>query len=93
VNPSYQRSKPFVITDKIRRAIRGAFAEIDMKQVRIMRTKTPAEKAQMALSMMYAAEQAGALRLRLREPELSEEEALRIVRGGILNYVQRKRKP
>src|SRR4051794_37686643 len=92
VNPSYQRLKPFVITDKVRREIKGAVAEIDMEQVRIMRTKTPAEKFQMAVSMIHAAEQAGAYQLQLREPELSEEEALRIVRGGILNYVLHKRR-
>jgi hypothetical protein len=90
VNPSYQRAEPFVITESVRREIQAAFAEIDMAQVRIMRTKTPAEKFQMAVSMIAAAEQAGVYQLRLREPHLSEEDALRIVRGGILNHVRDK---
>jgi hypothetical protein len=92
-NPSYQRSKPFVLTDEVRKAIAGAIAEIDLEQIRILRTKTIAERVQMAASMIDATEQVGAYRLRLREPELSEEEALRIVRGGLMNYLRQKRKP
>ena len=41
-------------------------------------------------SMIDAAERAGAYRLRQRQPELSEDEALRIVRGGLLAYERRR---
>jgi hypothetical protein len=91
VNPSYQRKTPFVLTDNDRKAIAWAFAEIDMEQVKILRTKTPAQRAQQAVSMINAAEQVAAYRLRLREPELSEAEALRIVRRGLLEHVRKKR--
>jgi hypothetical protein len=92
-NPSYRRPQPLVLTDRIRRVIAGAIAEIDLEQMRILRILTPAQRVQQAVSLMDAAERAGAFRLRGREPELSEEEALRIVRGGLLNYRLRKRKP
>jgi hypothetical protein len=92
-NSSYRRTKPFVLTDEVRRAIAGAIAEIDREQIRILRTKTLAQRVQQAASLIEAAEQVSAYRLRQREPELSEEEALRIVRGGLLNYMRRKRRP
>ena len=85
-NPSYQRKEPFVITDRIRRQIAGAVAEIDLQQMAIIAKLTPAERVQMAASMIDACERVGVTRLRQREPELNEEEALRIVRGGLLNY-------
>lgn len=91
-NPSYQRKEPFVITDRIRRQIAGAVAEIDLQQMAIVSKLTPAERVQMALSLIDACERAGVRRLRQREPELNEEEALRIVRGGLLNYY-RERNP
>jgi hypothetical protein len=92
VNPSYQWQTPFVLTDSDRKAIAWAFGEIDMEQIKILRTKTPAQRAQQAVSMMNAAEQVAAYRLRQREPELTEKEALRIVRRGLLNYELRKRR-
>jgi hypothetical protein len=91
-NPSYRRAKPFVLTDKDRRAIAGAIAEIDMEQMRIMGAMTPAQRVQEAAALIDAAEQVGAYRLRQREPYLSEEEALRIVRGGLLNYYKQPNK-
>jgi hypothetical protein len=92
-NPSYQRSKPFELTDKVRKAIAGAIAEIDREQIRVLRTLTLPQRVQQAASMIDAAEKVSAYRLRQREPELSEEEALRIVRGGLINYLRQKRKP
>jgi hypothetical protein len=89
-NPSYRRAKPFVLTDRDRKAIAWAFAEVDREQIKILRTKTPAQRAQQAASMINAAEQVAAYRLRQREPELSEKEALRIVRRGLLAYVLQK---
>jgi hypothetical protein len=91
-NPSYQRKEPFVITERIRRQIAGAVAEIDLEQMAIIARLTPAERVRMAASMIDACERAGVIRLRQREPELSEEAALRIVRGGLLNYY-RERNP
>ena len=85
-NPSYQRKEPFVITERIRKQIAGAVAEIDLQQMAITAKLTPAERVWMAASMIDACERASVRRLREREPELSEEEALRIVRGGLLEY-------
>lgn len=79
------------IAERVRKEIAGAFAEIDREQVRIMRKKTVAERVQLAASMIEAGERVSAYRLRQREPELSEEEALRIVRGGLMNYLRQKR--
>ena len=92
VNPSYQRDNPFVLTDQDHKAIAWAVAEIDREQIRILRTKTLPERIRMAASMIDAVEGVGVFRLRAREPELSEEEALRIVRGGLMNYARQKRK-
>ena len=92
-NPSYRRAKPFVLTDKDRRAIAGAIAEIDMEQMRILRTMTPAQRVRQAASMIEAAERVTAFRLRQREPELSEKEALRIVRRGLMKYYRPNSKP
>jgi hypothetical protein len=85
-NPSYQRTAPFVITDEIRQEIAGAVGEIDIVQMAIIAKLTPAQRVQMAASMIDACERAGVQRLRLRQPELSEYEAYRIVRGGLFNY-------
>ena len=89
-NPSYRRSEPFIVTDRMRRQIAGAVAEIDLEQVGRTRQLTPAERVRQAVSMIDAAERAGAYRLRLRQPELSEDEAIRIVRSGLLAYELRK---
>lgn len=85
-NPSYQRKEPFVITDEIRQEIAGAVGEVDVAQMAIIAKLTPAQRVQMAVSMIDACERAGVQRLRQRQPELSEQEAYRIVRGGLLNY-------
>ena len=79
-------NKPLVVTEKMRRQIRGAVAEIDLAQMAILRHMTPAERVRQAADMIDAAERVGVFRLRQRQPELSPEEALRIVRGGLLNY-------
>lgn len=85
-NPSYHRREPLIVTDRMRRQIAGAVAEIDLEQVGRTRQLTPAQRVRQAASMIDAAERAGAYRLRLRQPELSEDEALRIVRSGLLAY-------
>ena len=90
-NPSYQRKEPFVITDEIRQEIAGAVGEIDIAQMAIIAKLTAAQRVQMAASMIDACERAGVQRLRLRQPELSEHEAYRIVRGGLLNYYREQK--
>jgi hypothetical protein len=85
-NPSYQRKELFAITDEVRRQIAGAVAEIDLTQMAITSRMTPAERVQIAASMIDACERVGVHRLRQREPELNEDEALRIVRGGLLYH-------
>jgi hypothetical protein len=47
----------------------------------VTRRLTPAQRFQEGLSMIRLAEQVGAYRLRLRRPELSEAETLRIIRS------------
>jgi hypothetical protein len=64
-----------------RRIIAGAIAELDLQQIAVTRRLTPAQRFQEGLSMIRLAEQVGAYRLRLRRPELSEAEALRIIRS------------
>lgn len=61
-------------------AIAGAVAEIDLQQIAILRCLTPAQRVEQAASMIELAEQVAAYRLRQRQPELSELEALRTVR-------------
>jgi hypothetical protein len=90
-NPSYRRKEPFVITDEVRREIAGAVDEIDIAQMAIISKLTPAQRVQMAASMIDACERAGVQRLLQRQPELSEDEAYRIVRGGLLNYYRDQR--
>lgn len=82
-------NEPLVVTDKMRRQIAAAVAEIDLQQMAYLRQLTPAERVQRAASMIDAAERVGVYRLRQRQPELSKDEAYRIIRGGLLNY-QRK---
>jgi hypothetical protein len=64
-----------------RRIIAGAIAELDLQQIAVTRRLTPAQRFQEGLSMIRLAEQVGAYRLRLRRPELSEAETLRIIRS------------
>jgi hypothetical protein len=64
-----------------RRIIAGAIAELDLQQIAVTRRLTPAQRFQEGLSMIRLAEQVGAYRLRLRRPELSQAEALRIIRS------------
>jgi len=64
-----------------RQLIAGAIAEIDLQQIAVTRRLTPAQRFQEGISMIRLAEQVGAYRLRKRRSELSQEEALRIVRS------------
>ena len=89
-NPSYQRKEPPLPPEELRRHVQAALVGLDPAQLAIMAKLTPAQRVQMAVSMMEAAEQAGVIQLRRREPELSEIEALRIVRRGFLSYFKEK---
>jgi hypothetical protein len=72
--------------------ISGAVAEVDPTQVLASRSLTPAQRVAQAASMIRAAESVAAHRLRHLAPELSEREALLIVRqGGIIEYRRRQR--
>lgn len=64
-----------------RQAIAGAVAEIDLRQVEISRHLTPAQRLEQMQSMIDLVEGVAAYRLRQRQPELSEAEALRIIRS------------
>ena len=86
------QTKPLVVSEKIRRQIAGAVAEIDLVQMDILRRMTPAERARLAADMIDAAERVGVYRLLQRHPELSEGDALRIVRRGLIAH-QKKQSP
>jgi hypothetical protein len=88
-NPSYHRKQPIVVTDRMRRQIAGAVAEIDMAQMAILRRMTPAERMRMAAAMIDEVEHVASYRLRQRRPELSETDAIRIVHGGLLEFERR----
>jgi hypothetical protein len=62
-------------------AIAGAVAEIDPQQVEISRHLTPVQRLEQMQSMIDLLEGIAAYRLRQRQPELSEVEALRIIRS------------
>ena len=69
------------LDSKTRQLIHGAVTEVDPQQIANTRRLTPAQRFQEATSMIRLAEQVSAYRLRLRQPHLTEEEALRIVRS------------
>jgi DNA-binding MurR/RpiR family transcriptional regulator len=81
-----------VVTEKMRRQIAGAVAEIDLAQIEFVRRMTPAERVHRAADMIESAERVGIYRLRHRHPELSEDEALRIMRGGLLEYYRKRKR-
>ena len=89
-NPSYHRKTPLVVTDKMRREIAGAVAEIDLAQMEILRRMTPAQRMAIAAAMIADLERAAAYQLRKRHPELGIAESLRIVRRGVLQYEQQR---
>jgi len=61
--------------------IAGAVAEVDPQQMAIVRRLTPAQRFEQMQSMIDLVEGIAAYRLRQRQPELSEAEALRIIRS------------
>ena len=69
------------LTERQKRMIRGAVAEIDPAQIAILRRLPVDQRFRQAMSMIRFAERVGAYRLQLREPNLSERESLHIVRS------------
>ncbi len=78
------------LSERQRRQIAGAVAEVDDSQIAIWRKMPPARRAQLALSMIRAGERVGTYRLRLRRPELSQAEALFLVRKAPFAWEQVK---
>ena len=62
------KNEPFIVTEKMRRQIAGAVAEIDLAQMARVRQMTPSERVRQAASMIDAAERVGVYRLRQRKP-------------------------
>ena len=52
-------SPKIVVTEKMRRQIAGAVAEIDLAQMEFIRRMTPAERVRRAADMIDAAERVG----------------------------------
>lgn len=78
--------EPLVIDERIKRMIAGAVAEIDPAQIAMLRTMTPAQRVWLAFSMIEDAEGVSVYRLRQKQPELSEAEAVRMVRQRGLKF-------
>ena len=85
------KSEKIVITEEMRQQMAAAFAEIDMRQIEVLRKMTPTESIQLGFSMIEAAESVGVYRLLQRDPSLTESEALRILRGGLIEHYKRNR--
>jgi hypothetical protein len=75
----YVRGRP-ALDPKLVKGIRGALAEVDPQQMEIIRRQTPAWRVAQAASMVAAVEEVGSYRLRLRRPQLTVQEALRLIR-------------
>lgn len=66
--------------------IPGAVAEVDPRQIAIYRRLSPAQRFQQMQSMIDLVEGIAAHRLRQRQPDLSEADALRTVRGRDVSF-------
>jgi hypothetical protein len=77
----YFRERP-TLDGHLEKLMLGAIAEVDPVQMAITRRLSTAERFAQGFSMIAAAERAGAYRLRVRQPHLSEEEALYLTRQG-----------
>lgn len=78
--------QPLIIDERIKQMIAGAVAEIDPAQIAMLRKITPAERVWMAFSMIEDAEGVSVYLLRQKQPELSEAEAIRMVRQRGLKF-------
>lgn len=77
----YFRGRP-MLDPHLEKLMLGAIAEVDPVQMAITHRLSMAERFAQGFSMIAAAERAGAYRLRLRQPQLSEAEALYLTRQG-----------
>lgn len=77
----YVRGRP-ELDPQLARGIQGAVAEVDPVQMAIIGRHSAAERLEQAASMIEFIQRTGALRLRQRQPHLSEAEALYRVRQG-----------
>jgi len=66
------------ISEQLKKIIAGAAAEIDPRQMAVVHKLTLAERFQIGCSMTDAVREARAYRLRQKNPELSETDALRL---------------
>lgn len=85
-NQPANRRKPFVVDERIRKMIAGAVAEVDPAQIAVLRKLTPKERCRQAIAMIEGAERVAVYRVRQRQPELTESEAVRTVRQRLLDF-------
>lgn len=69
-----------LLDEHLQKLIAGAVAEVDPRQIAILRTLSPAQRFHQAFSMIASAQQVGVYRLRKRQPGLDHAQATRIVR-------------
>lgn len=81
-----KRRAPFVVDDRIRKMIAGAVAEVDPAQIAVLRRLTPAERCRQAIAMIEGAERVAVYRVRHRQPELTESEAVMTVRQRAFDF-------
>jgi len=74
------------LSERQKRQIAGAVAEVDDAQIAIWREMPTARRAQLALSMIHAGERVGTYRLRLRQPGMSQAQALFHIRKAPFNW-------
>lgn len=90
--PGYHPREPVLLTERMRQQIARAVRALDRTRTATFRQITAARRAALALGLVQAAQRAEAQRLRRRDPELSEQEARRIVRGmGMAAYERMRR--
>jgi hypothetical protein len=80
----YIRGRPELDLQLVR-GIRGAVAEVDPVQMAIIARHSAAERFEQAAAMIEFFQRTGALRLRQRQPHISEAEALYLIRQGKTN--------
>lgn len=74
------------LSERQKRQIVSAVADVDVAQIAIWRQMPIARKAQLGLSMIHAAERVGTYRLHLRQPELTNRQGLFLVRKALFEW-------
>ena len=91
-NPKYCPTQPVAVTERMAKQIWGAVREVDAAQAASGMRLSHRQRVRQALSMVRAAQRAAAYHLHQRHPELSEHDALRILRSiGVIGYARKKR--